>query len=82
MEKFKGLFIEGIRSGYAPEQCCETFTIDQLLEKLEELKAEYGGDVPVYLYNYNGYTYGHINGNTMNIRDYTETDGVNFDDEW
>lgn len=81
MDNFKGLFIEGTRSGYAPEQCDETFTIDQLLEKLEELKAEHGGDVPVYLYNDNGYTYGHINGNTMNIGDYTETGGVNFDDE-
>lgn len=83
MEKFKGLFIEGTRSGYAPEQCDETFTIDNLIEKLEGLKEEYGGDLPIYLYNDNGYTYGHINDNTINISDYTETDGVNFDNyEW
>lgn len=83
MENFKGLFIEGTRSGYAPEQCNETFTIDQLIEKLEELKAEHGEDVPVYLYNDNGYTYGHINDDTMNICDYTEADGViSEDDEW
>lgn len=40
MENFKGLFIDGTKSGYAPEQCNETFTIDQLIEKLEELKAD------------------------------------------
>lgn len=80
MENFKGLFIKGTKSGYAPLQCNETFTIDQLLEKLEEVKADHGGEVPVYLYNDNGYTYGHINEDTMNIGDYTETDGVNFDD--
>lgn len=80
MKNFTGLFIEGTRSGYAPGQCNETFTIDQLLEKLEELKAEHGGDVPIYLYNDNGYTYGHINDDTMNMGDYTEIDGVNFDD--
>lgn len=80
MKKFTGLFVEGTRSGYAPEQCNETFTIDELIEKLEELKAEHGGDVPVYLYNDSGYTYGHINEDTMNIGNYTETDGVNFDD--
>lgn len=83
MKDFKGLFIEGTRSGYTPEQCSETFTIDQLIEKLEELKAEHDGAVPVYLYNDNGYTYGHINEDTMNIGDYTETDGVILeDDEW
>lgn len=85
MENFKGLFIDGTKSGYAPEQCNETFTIDQLIEKLEELKAEHGGDVLIYLYNDNGYTctYGHISDDTMNIGDYTEADGVNFEEyEW
>lgn len=80
MENFKGLFIKGTRSGYAPEQCSETFTIDQLIGKLEELKEEYGGDVPVYLYNDNGHTYGHINDDTMNIGNYTEAAGVDFED--
>lgn len=80
MKKFTGLFVEGTRSGYTPEQCNETFTIDELIEKLEELKVECGGDVPVYLYNDKGYTYGHISEDTMNIGNYTETDEVNFDD--
>lgn len=75
MENFKGLFIKGTRSGYAPEQCNETFTMDQLIEKLEELKEEHGGEVLIYLYNDNGYTYGHINDDTMNIGNYTEAAG-------
>ena len=83
MGNFKGLFIKGTRSGYAPEQCNETFTIDQMIEKLQELKEEHGGDTPIYMYNDNGYTYGHINDDTMNIGYYTEADGVNFDNyEW
>ena len=33
---FKGLFIDGTRSGYAPDQCDETMTINQFIEKLED----------------------------------------------
>lgn len=78
-KNFKGLFIDGTRSGYAPEQCDNTLTIDQLIEQLEGIKEWAGGDCPVYLINDNGYTYGHINEDTMNIGDYSE-DGVDFDD--
>lgn len=63
------LFIKGTRSGYKPEQCGETFTVNQLIEKLEELRdQEDAGDLPVYLCNDNGYTYGEINENTMQFR--------------
>ena len=80
---FKGLFIDGKRSGYAPDQCNETMTINQLIEKLEELRDYHNaGNCPVFLYNDNGYTYGHINENTMNIGRYTETNGVEFEEEW
>lgn len=79
---FKGLFIDGTRSGYAPDQCDETMTINQLIEKLEELRDYHNaGNCPVFLYNDNGYTYGHINENTMNIGSYTETSGVEFEEE-
>lgn len=74
---FKGLFINGERSGYAPKQCCETFTLNQLIEKLEEIKENYGGDIPIYLYNDGGYTYGHINENTISVGNYTDS-GVRF----
>lgn len=80
---FKGLFIDGKRSGYAPNQCDTTMTINQLIEKLEELRDYHSaGNCPVFLYNDNGYTYGHINENTMNIGRYTETNGVEFGEEW
>ena len=79
---FKGLFIDGKRSGYAPNQCDTTMTINQLIEKLEELRDYHSaGNCPVFLYNDNGYTYGHINENTMNIGRYTETNGVEFEEE-
>ena len=56
-------------------------TINQLIEKLEELRDYHSaGNCPVFLYNDNGYTYGHINENTMNIGRYTETNGVEFED--
>lgn len=82
MDKFKGLFINGERSGYAPEQCNETFTIDELISQLEGLRENCGGNTKVYLYNDNGYTYGHINENTMDIGNYAEGKGVKFNDDY
>lgn len=53
MEKM--LFIKGTASGYEPKQCGETFTVNQLIEKLEELRDyENARDSPVYLSNDNG----------------------------
>lgn len=69
MEKM--LFIKGTRSGYEPKQCGETFTVNQLIEKLEELRdCDGAGDSPVYLCNDNGYTYGEINEDTMELKNY------------
>ncbi len=71
MEKM--LFIKGTSSGYEPKQCGETFTVNQLIEKLEELRDyEDAGDLPVYLCNDNGYTYGEINEDTMNLKNYND----------
>lgn len=57
----KALFIKGTRSGYSPDQCGTTMTIDELINKLEEIKDWYAsGDTPIYLRNDNGYTYGDI----------------------
>ena len=50
------LFIEGKRNGYDIEQCGETLTVGELIELL----SEYDEDIPVYLRNDNGYTYGSI----------------------
>lgn len=51
------LFIRGNRDGYAPSQCDRTFTVGELIEFLEQFEE----DMPVYLNNDNGYTYGSIN---------------------
>ena len=41
-----------------------------------------GGDLPIYLYNDNGYTYGEISEYTMNIGNYkNDGNGVIFEEE-
>lgn len=78
----RALFIDGNRSGYAPEQCGRTVTVNELIERLEEIRESYdAGDLPVYLYNDNGYTYGDINECTMNIGDYQNDKGVVFEED-
>ena len=80
---FRGIFIEGTRSGYSPDQCDETITVNQLIKKLEELRdCENAGDCPIYLCNDNGYTYGHINADTINIERYSENNGLTLEERW
>ena len=50
------LFINGKRNGYAVEQCGSTLGVIDLIEILESFDP----DLPVYLRNDNGYTYGSI----------------------
>lgn len=50
------LFIDGRRDGYTPGQCGRTMTVGELIEFLEQFDE----DLPVYLNNDNGYTYGSI----------------------
>ena len=64
MEK---LFINGNRNGYTTKQCGHTLTVGELIGILED----YDGDMPIYLNNDNGYTYGSI----------TECDIYEGDDE-
>lgn len=56
------LFIEGKRTGYSPDQCGETMTVGQLLHALEAAIewGELSADMPIYLSNDSGYTYGEI----------------------
>ena len=65
-----GLFINGNRNGYSPEQCGRTLTVKELIAELEI----YDGDTPVYLKNDNGYTYGSISENDLNEDDLEEDD--------
>lgn len=50
------LFIEGRREGYTAEQISHTFTVGELIDYL----SQFDEDMPVYLNNDNGYTYGSI----------------------
>lgn len=50
------LFLEGRRDGYAVDQCGKTMTVGELLEFLQQFDE----DLPVYLRNDGGYTYGRI----------------------
>ena len=58
MEK---LFINGKGNGYNTDQCGETLTIGELILILQE----YDMDMPVYLRNDGGYTYGSITENDI-----------------
>ena len=50
------LFIRGNRNGYAPNQCGRTFTVGELIEFL----SDFDENLPVYINNDSGYTYGSI----------------------
>lgn len=52
----QNLFIRGNRNGYSPKQCGRTFTVGELIAFLQDFDE----DMPVYLNNDNGYTYGSI----------------------
>lgn len=52
----KTLYIEGRRNGYEPGQCGRTMTVGELIEFLQDFDE----DIPIYLKNDNGYTYGNI----------------------
>lgn len=55
------LYIRGNRNGYSPDQCGKTFTVGELMAFLEDFDE----DMPVYLNNDNGYTYGSIGMNDI-----------------
>ena len=61
----KKLYIEGRREGYAPEQCRDTMTVEELIAYLEQ----FDGDTKVYLSNDNGYTYGSITDTSFSDED-------------
>lgn len=63
----EAVYIKGKRSGYSPDSCGATMTVRELIERLEEFDQ----NLPVYLINDNGYTYG-------NITDYD----VQHSEEW
>jgi hypothetical protein len=50
----KFLAINGNRDGYGPDQCRNSLTVGELIEALKEFDE----DLPIYLVNDGGYTYG------------------------
>ena len=50
------LYIEGRRNGYGPDQCGKTMTVSEMIDFL----SQFDEDMPIYLRNDNGYTYGNI----------------------
>ena len=50
------LYIEGRRNGYDPDQCGRTMTVSEMIEFL----SQFDGDLPIYLNNDSGYTFGNI----------------------
>lgn len=74
MEKMNAIFIEGRRTGYTTEQCGRTFTAGELIELLQNFDPE----MPVYLINDKGYTYGEITEYTI-CEGNIDGEGVMFD---
>lgn len=61
MSEKRKLFIRGNRNGYSPDQCGRTLTVGELMALLEDFDE----DMPIYLDNDNGYTYGSIGANDI-----------------
>jgi len=69
------LFIEGRRNGYSPKQCGNTMTVRELIEYLEG----YADDMPVFLKNDGGYTYGNID--SWSFEEQEESEDEDEDEE-
>ena len=64
------LYIEGRRNGYGIEQCGRTMTVAELIEYLSQFDEE----LPVYLSNDQGYTYGNIDEDSFEEGEYIDPD--------
>lgn len=64
------LCIEGRRNGYGPDQCGRTMTVAELIDYLSQFDEE----LPVYLSNDQGYTYGNIDEDSFEEDEYIDPD--------
>lgn len=64
------LYIEGRRNGYGPDQCGRTMTVAELIDYLSQFDEE----LPVYLSNDQGYTYGNIDEDSFEEDEYIDPD--------
>ena len=71
------LYIEGRRNGYDPDQCGETMTVSEMIDFL----SQFDGDLPIYLNNDGGYTFGNIDEDSFSECEYDDSDADVPDDE-
>lgn len=64
------LYIEGRRNGYGPDQCCRTMTVSEMIDFL----SQFDGDLPIYLNNDGGYTFGNIDEDSFSECEYNDPD--------
>lgn len=66
------MFIDAERSGYTPDQVYTTMTVGELAELFSRLARQEGDDMRVYLRHDDGYTYGGITGDCIEIEEVEE----------
>lgn len=71
------LYIEGRRNGYDPDQCGRTMTVSEMIDFL----SQFDGDLPIYLNNDGGYTFGNIDEDSFSECEYDDPDADVPDDE-
>ena len=71
------LYIEGRRNGYDPDQCGRTMTVSEMIDFL----SQFDGDLPIYLSNDGGYTFGNIGEDSFSECEYDDSDADVPDDE-
>lgn len=59
------LWIYGKREGYSVKQCGKTLTVGELIEFLQDFDE----DTPIYFNNDNGYTYGSLTEDDIELSD-------------
>lgn len=64
------LYIEGRRNGYGPDQCGRTMTVSEMIDFL----SQFDGDLPIYLNNDSGYTFGNIDEDSFSEYKYNDPD--------
>ena len=64
------LYIDGRRNGYGPDQCGKTMTVSEMIDFL----SQFDGDLPIYLNNDNGYTFGNIDEDSFKEDEYNDPD--------
>jgi len=63
----KAITIQATREGYSVAQVGNTMSIADLIDVLHEMADAYGEDTPVVISNDNGYTYGPIRWESVDV---------------